>query len=69
MDDNGCFSATCGKQNSQDISVAKKCTIKKTVDEDVDGCKLSLLCTVTRRERLTFCRVDKASWYHHEGMI
>lgn len=38
MDDNGCFSATCGKQKSQDISVAKKCVIKKTVVEDADGC-------------------------------
>ncbi|KAF2732606.1 hypothetical protein EJ04DRAFT_544567 [Polyplosphaeria fusca] len=37
MDDNGCFSATCGKQKSQDIEAAKKCTIKKTVQEDVDG--------------------------------
>lgn len=41
MDDNGCFSATCGKQKSQDISAAKKCTIKKTVQEDVDGCKFT----------------------------
>lgn len=40
MDDNGCFSATCGKQKSQDIAVAKKCIIPKTVLEDVDGCKL-----------------------------
>lgn len=39
MDDNGCFSATCGKQKSQDISAAKQCQIKKTVREDVDGCK------------------------------
>lgn len=39
MDDNGCFSATCGKQKSQDIAQAKQCTIKKTVTEDVDGCK------------------------------
>ncbi|KAK0630521.1 hypothetical protein B0T17DRAFT_590009 [Bombardia bombarda] len=37
MDDNGCFSATCGKQKSQDISVANKCAISKTVREDVDG--------------------------------
>ncbi|KAK0113384.1 hypothetical protein ONS96_014250 [Cadophora gregata f. sp. sojae] len=37
MDDNGCFSATCGKQKSQDIAVAKKCVIPKTVLEDVDG--------------------------------
>ncbi|KAF2447246.1 hypothetical protein P171DRAFT_483295 [Karstenula rhodostoma CBS 690.94] len=37
MDDNGCFSATCGKQVSQDISVAKQCKIPKTVREDVDG--------------------------------
>jgi hypothetical protein len=44
MDDNGCFSATCGKQNSQDISIANKCTIKKTVNEDVDGCKLTTVC-------------------------
>jgi hypothetical protein len=39
MDDNGCFSATCGNQKSQDISVAKQCKIPKTVKEDVDGCK------------------------------
>ncbi|KAF2703810.1 hypothetical protein K504DRAFT_451374 [Pleomassaria siparia CBS 279.74] len=37
MDDNGCFSATCGNQKSQDISAANKCVIKKTVQEDVDG--------------------------------
>ena len=39
MDANGCFSAVCGNQKTQDIAVAKKCTIRKTVDEDVDGCK------------------------------
>lgn len=39
MDDQGCFSATCGNQKSQDISEAQKCTIEKTVLEDVDGCK------------------------------
>ncbi|KAL1606707.1 hypothetical protein SLS60_004114 [Paraconiothyrium brasiliense] len=39
MDDNGCFSATCGNQKSQDISAAKQCKIPKTVKEDVDGCK------------------------------
>ncbi|KAF2688758.1 hypothetical protein K458DRAFT_475426 [Lentithecium fluviatile CBS 122367] len=37
MDDNGCFSAECGKQKSQTIDVANKCTIKRTVNEDVDG--------------------------------
>jgi hypothetical protein len=37
MDDNGCFSAVCGKQKTQTIDVAKQCTIKKTVKEDVDG--------------------------------
>ncbi|KEZ39116.1 hypothetical protein SAPIO_CDS10507 [Scedosporium apiospermum] len=37
MDDQGCFSATCGNQKSQDISEAQKCTIEKTVLEDVDG--------------------------------
>lgn len=42
MDDNGCFSATCGKQVSQDISVAKQCKIPKTVKEDVDGCEYIL---------------------------
>ncbi len=41
MDANGCFSATCGNQKSQDISVAKKCVIPKTVHEEVDGCKSS----------------------------
>jgi len=39
MDANGCFSATCGNQRSQDISVANQCKIAKTVVEDVDGCK------------------------------
>ncbi|KAK4212768.1 hypothetical protein QBC37DRAFT_465115 [Rhypophila decipiens] len=37
MDANGCFSATCGNLKSQDIATANKCTIKKTVREDVDG--------------------------------
>ena len=39
MDANGCFSATCGNLKSQDISVANKCVIKKTVAEDVEGCE------------------------------
>lgn len=39
MDDNGCFSATCGNQKSQDIASATKCQIKKTVKEEVDGCE------------------------------
>jgi hypothetical protein len=39
MDDNGCFSATCGNQKSQDNAAAAKCTIPKTVKEDVDGCE------------------------------
>ena len=43
MDDNGCFSATCGKQKSQDIEAAKKCVIPKSVSEDVDGCKWTVL--------------------------
>ncbi|KAH6699083.1 hypothetical protein BKA61DRAFT_706846 [Leptodontidium sp. MPI-SDFR-AT-0119] len=37
MDDNGCFSAACGKQKTQDITVANTCTIPKTVVEDVNG--------------------------------
>jgi hypothetical protein len=37
MDDNGCFSATCGGLKSQDITTANKCVIKKTVREDYDG--------------------------------
>jgi hypothetical protein len=37
MDDNGCFSAECGKQKSQTIDVANKCQIKRTINEDVDG--------------------------------
>ncbi|KAL2110448.1 hypothetical protein VUR80DRAFT_1163 [Thermomyces stellatus] len=37
MDDAGCFSAECGQQRSQDISVAKQCVIEKTVLEEVDG--------------------------------
>ncbi|KAK4653465.1 hypothetical protein QC762_0083870 [Podospora pseudocomata] len=37
MDANGCFSATCGNQKSQDIATANKCQIKKTVREDVEG--------------------------------
>ncbi|KAK3994461.1 hypothetical protein QBC44DRAFT_262165 [Cladorrhinum sp. PSN332] len=37
MDDNGCFSATCGRQKSQDISAANKCAIQKTIREDVEG--------------------------------
>jgi hypothetical protein len=39
MDDNGCFSAVCGNQKTQDITAANRCTIPKTVTEDVDGCK------------------------------
>jgi hypothetical protein len=39
MDDRGCFSAVCGGLKTQDISVANKCVIPKTVKEDVDGCK------------------------------
>jgi hypothetical protein len=41
MDDEGCFSAECGNQRSQDNKEAEKCTIEKTVREDVDGCKLN----------------------------
>ncbi|KAF2676824.1 hypothetical protein K458DRAFT_396549 [Lentithecium fluviatile CBS 122367] len=37
LDDNGYFLATCGNQKSRDIATAKKCVIKKTVQEDVDG--------------------------------
>jgi len=66
MDDNGCFSATCGKQNSQDISVANKCTIKKTVNEDVDGCMLTTICLDARRKMLTMFRADKVAGYHDE---
>lgn len=43
MDDNGCFSATCGGLRSQDITTANKCVIKKTVREDYDGCKCIVL--------------------------
>jgi hypothetical protein len=39
MDANGCFSANCGGLGGQDISVANKCQIKKTVKEDTEGCK------------------------------
>ncbi|KAH6665448.1 hypothetical protein B0J14DRAFT_680549 [Halenospora varia] len=37
MDDKGCFSATCGNQKSQDVSVANKCTIPKSVVDDASG--------------------------------
>lgn len=39
MDVNGCFSVVCGKQETQDITVANKFTIPKTVVKDFDGCK------------------------------
>lgn len=42
MDDDGCFSAECGKQKSQDIGVANQCKIQKTVIEDADGWMTSL---------------------------
>ncbi|KAL8358884.1 hypothetical protein RB601_008218 [Gaeumannomyces tritici] len=37
MDDDGCFSAECGRQKSQDVAAANRCVIPKTVTEDVDG--------------------------------
>lgn len=58
MDDNGCFSATCGGLKSQDITIAKKCTIKKTVNEEVDGCKLNGFAVFyTRAHADESCRV------------
>jgi hypothetical protein len=68
MDDNGCFSATCGKQNPQDISVANKCTIKKTVNEDVDGCKLITAYLDTRSKMLTMRRADEVAGDHDESV-
>lgn len=50
MDDTGCFSATCGKQASQDIAVAKQCKIPKTVKEDVDGCEFFPTAVIPRKE-------------------
>ncbi|KLU90860.1 hypothetical protein MAPG_09385 [Magnaporthiopsis poae ATCC 64411] len=38
MDENGCFNAEqCGRQRTQDVAVANRCVIPKTVKEDVDG--------------------------------
>jgi hypothetical protein len=68
MDDDGCFSAECGKQKSQDINQALKCTIKKTVNEDVDGCKWTVPCLVARSDRLTRYRADETPRHHHEGV-
>jgi hypothetical protein len=68
MDDNGCFSATCGKQNSQDISVANKCTLKKTVNEDVDGCKLITAYLDARNKMLTMRRADEVTGDHNESV-
>jgi hypothetical protein len=39
MDADGCFAANCGGLKGQDIATANKCQIKKTVTENVDGCK------------------------------
>ena len=67
MDDNGCFSATCGKQKSQDISVAKQCQIKKTVTEDVDGCKNNVRKTWKLTILMT-CRVDTTTGESDGGL-
>jgi len=61
MDDKGCFSATCGGLRSQDITTANKCTIPKTVVEDVDGCRSIMYANYTMENRLTRFRVDGAS--------
>ena len=53
MDDNGCFSATCGKQQSQDVTVANKCKISKTVVEDVDGCTYCSLASSCQKSVFT----------------
>lgn len=59
MDDNGCFSATCGSQKSQDISVANQCTIPTTVQEPVGDDTCKLLHLEDRGSRgLTCFRVD-----------
>jgi hypothetical protein len=42
MDKSGCMGATCGTLKTQSIEAARKCAVKTTVNEDVDGCKFSL---------------------------
>jgi hypothetical protein len=74
MDANGCFSATCGGLKTQDIGTANKCVIKKTVQEDTEGCEYSLGGVEWSgwRDLLTcMCRVECASgyWCAYEGVI
>jgi hypothetical protein len=40
--DSSCFGATCTGLKTQTYTEANKCAIKRTVNEDVDGCEYSI---------------------------
>jgi len=70
MDDKGCFSATCGGLRSQDITTANKCTIPKTVVEDVDGCKSPFHYDNIGKDMLTRFRVNGTPWQSYgDGIV
>lgn len=53
--DNSCMFQACenGKPlKSQNVAAMNKCSVKKTVTEDIDGCKSSS-CTLFRPSKLT----------------
>lgn len=39
MDTSGCMGARCATLTTQAIDAARKCSVKKVVSEDEDGCK------------------------------
>jgi hypothetical protein len=39
MDSKNCMGASCAGMKTQSIEAARKCAVKTTVNEDVDGCK------------------------------
>jgi hypothetical protein len=41
--DGGCFGASCTGLKTQTVSEANKCGVPERVNEDVDGCKCSLV--------------------------
>jgi hypothetical protein len=44
-----CFGATCNTLKSQSFTEANKCTVKSSVNEDVDGCEFPCLCEFDKK--------------------
>lgn len=68
--DSPCY-VNCDTLTTQSMETMNECAIKSAVDEDVDGCKFSIQCSIPRyliaRPLTIMCRASESSWNVNRG--